>query len=102
MSLHGSRAPGSISSRFMVTGWPPSCTTAISHEWRVRSDGFAKYSATPLPASGVSEVVLLGAIEHVGELVRRQVVDLEEVPHGDSAREHLAEDRDRFVDLGCR
>ncbi len=70
MSLHGSRAPESISSRFIVTGCPPSWTTAISHEWRVRSDGFAKYRATPLPSSDVPEIRLLGAIEHVRQLVR--------------------------------
>jgi hypothetical protein len=38
-----------------VIGWPPSCTTAISVELRVRFDGFSKISAAPArraPAAG--------------------------------------------------
>ena len=43
-------SPLPTSSRRKVTGWPPSCTTAISSEWRVRSDGFSK--SRPRRAAG--------------------------------------------------
>ena len=46
-----SRTSRPTSSPRIVTGCPPSCTTAISVELRVRADGFSKSNAAPWPAS---------------------------------------------------
>ena len=79
----------------VYTGWPPSWTTAISIEWRVRFDGFSKISATPCPARGVPSV---GRAAPAGrarsQLVGREVGDVEQVAaHGVIAVSTPATDR---------
>ena len=75
-----SRTSRPTSSPRIVTGWPPSCTTAISVELRVRATASRSTRATPWPASTLRRAsAARRRSSTVGELVRREVVDLEEV-----------------------
>ena len=79
MSATVSRSPLPTSSRRNVTGWPPSCTTATSHEWRVRSDGFSKYKPDRAARQRLRHGWGVRSPQHLVQLVGREVVDLEEV-----------------------
>ena len=75
------------------TGWPPSCTTAISRRVAgagrrlLEEQGDARARRATGGGSGRS-----AQVEHRGELVGREVVDLEEVPVTRHAGQHRAED----------
>ena len=67
--------------RRMVTGWPPSCTTAISIELRVRAEGFSNTRAMPRPASTGSSCGRWARSSTSQQLVGAEIVDLQQVPH---------------------